>query len=143
MAKELNKNKTEQKNITQKLPGPYLAATHSPTLCSPPTQAQPTSSPLSSSSPRTEAARWRAPMPPRPPPASTEAFPSLPLTPRVPSPLFLPRCSLSLPRTLSPSSVFPHPNGAAVTDESHRGYRPPHGSPTPRKLRRSSLYLLN
>ena len=45
MAKELNKNKTEQKNITQKLPGPYLAATHSPTLCSPPAQARPTSSP--------------------------------------------------------------------------------------------------
>ena len=37
---------------------------------SPTWPAQPTSSPLSSSSPRTEAARWRAPMPPRPPPAS-------------------------------------------------------------------------
>ena len=73
--------------------------------------AQPTSSPLSSSSPRTEAARWRAPMPPRPPPASTEAFPSLPLTPpRCPDPLE----PLDLSHRLPPffGSLSPPPSGA-------------------------------
>ena len=65
-------------------------------------------------------------MPPRPPPASTEAFPSLPLTPRVPSLLFLPRCSLSLPRTLSPSSVL-------LTERARRRRREPPWPPaTPR-----------
>ena len=66
-------------------------------------------------------------MPPRPPPASTEAFPSLPLTPRVPSPLFLPRCSLSLPRTLFPLSVF-------LPERSRRRRRspPPRPPPSPR-----------
>ena len=37
----------------------------------------------------------------------------------------------SLP--LAPLFPLPRPNGAAATDESHRGYRPPHGSPTPQE----------
>ena len=60
-----------------------------------------------------------------------------------------PPASSSTPqRRHAPHSTLPHspasssspldlsltrPNGAAATDESHRGYRPPHGSPTPQE----------
>ena len=67
-----------------------------------------------------------------PPPASPWQPPRLPrdATETSPTPShFSLALWTSLP--LAPLFPFPRPNGAAATDESHRGYRPPHGSPTP------------
>ena len=70
---------------------------------------------------------------PRPPPPSQPAWLLLdtPVTPRAsPTPShFSLALWTSLP--LAPLFPLPRPNGAAATDESHRGYRPPHASPTP------------
>ena len=49
---------------------------------------------------------------PRPPPASPGLPSDATTTPRVPSLLFLPRCSLSLSRTLFPPPLFSSPSGA-------------------------------
>ena len=72
--------------------------------------------------------------PRRPPPpclaASSFPGPSRDATQPRP-PLTSPSLWTSLP--LAPLFPLPRPNGAAATDESHRGYRPPHGSPTPQE----------
>ena len=62
-------------------------------------------------------------LPPRCPGDATPLPASLPHSP----------ASSSSPRNTLPLLCSPHPNGAAATDESHRGYRPPHGSPTPQE----------
>ena len=92
--------------------------------------AQPTSSPLSSSSSARRTNRgeaWRAPERPRPPPASRTppASPGLPRTPR--RGLVSPRSSSSPAASplSSVPSLSPGPNGAAATDELPRGHRHP------------------
>ena len=135
MAKELNKSKTEQK-----LTWTYLALTSQPTWWpTGPAQRGPArhrySPPLSSSSCQWEQLRART----RAAEEATSSLPgclllpwSLPRRHAAPTPShFSLALWTSLP--LAPLFPLPRPNGAAATDESHRGYRPPHGSPTPQE----------
>ena len=130
--KTKQKKKIREREREKDLPGLTRAAHQNrPSRPSPP----PLLPPLSSSSCQWEQLRART----RAAEEATSSLPgclllpwSLPRRHAAPTPShFSLALWTSLP--LAPLFPLPRPNGAAATDESHRGYRPPHGSPTPQE----------